>query len=177
MEIQNVVASINLDTNLPLIELLDHLPKSEYEPEQFPALIWRLENRKASFLIFKTGKIVCIGSKTVKAAREAFDNLISKLRKAKIKGIPRKYRVKVENVVATDQITDKLDLDNIAFDLRKSEYEPETFPGIVYRIYEPKASFLLFSSGKIVCAGAKKITDVKKAIKQLEKDLKEIDAI
>lgn len=177
MKIQNVVASINLDLNLPLVKLLNHLPKSEYEPEQFPALIWRLEDQKASFLIFKTGKIVCIGSKTVKAARSAFSTLISHFRKAKIKGVPRKFRVKVENVVATDQITNKLDLDSIAFELEKSEYEPETFPGIVYRIYKPKASFLLFSSGKIVCAGAKKITDVKKAIKELKKHLRKINAI
>lgn len=177
MQIQNVVASINLATKLPLNELLHHLKDSEYEPEQFPALIYRLSGDvKGSFLIFQTGKIVCIGAKSIVGAKEAFAELLKQIRKAGIK-IPRKYTVKVENIVATDRITDALDLDIIAFDLEKSEYEPETFPGIVYRVYDPKASFLLFSSGKIVCAGARTTVEIKKAIRKLKKTLRDLGAL
>lgn len=176
MQIQNVVASINLATKLPLNELLHHLKDSEYEPEQFPALIYRLQEKKGSFLIFQTGKIVCIGSRSIVGAKEAFACLIKQIRKAGIK-VPLKYTVKVENIVATDQIANKLELDQIAFALEKSEYEPETFPGIVYRIYDPKASFLLFSSGKIVCAGARTTVEVKKAILKLKKTLRAFHAM
>lgn len=176
MEIQNIVASVTLKTKIPLDELLEHLEDSEYEPEQFPALIYRNPEPKATFLVFQTGKLVCIGSKTVKDAKGAIEVLIKKLRKFKVK-IKNKYKVEIENVVATDRIAEELDLDAIAFDLEKSEYEPETFPGIVYRVYNPKASFLLFSSGKIVCAGAKTQAEIKKAIEQLKKDLKSIGAL
>ncbi|MFH1420361.1 MAG: TATA-box-binding protein [Candidatus Aenigmatarchaeota archaeon] len=176
MQIQNVVASIGLETKLPLNELLHHLKDSEYEPEQFPALIYRLQEKKGSFLIFQTGKIVCIGARSIAGAKEAFAELIKQIKKSGIK-VPQKYVVKVENIVATDQIAKKLELDQIAFELEKSEYEPETFPGIVYRIYDPKASFLLFSSGKIVCAGARTTVDVKKAILKLKKTLRAFHAL
>ncbi len=177
MQIQNVVSSISLNVKLPLNELLHHLKDSEYEPEQFPALIFRLSGEtKGSFLIFQTGKVVCIGAKSIVGSKKAFKELLSLIRKAGVK-VPRKYTVKVENIVATDRICDALDLDIIAFDLEKSEYEPETFPGIVYRVYDPKASFLLFSSGKIVCAGARTTTEIKTAIKNLKKTLKGLGAL
>jgi transcription initiation factor TFIID TATA-box-binding protein len=67
-----------------------------------------------------------------------------------------------------------LNLDQLAFQLEDSEYEPEQFPGLVYRIFEPKVAFLLFSSGRVVCAGAKSLNDVKKAVKKLESKLRSL---
>jgi transcription initiation factor TFIID TATA-box-binding protein len=80
-------------------------------------------------------------------------------------------KVKVENIVASTTFAEKLDLDIIAQSLEDAEYEPEQFPGLVYRIKEPKVAMLLFSSGKIVCAGAGCTEDVSKAVEKLSKEL------
>jgi transcription initiation factor TFIID TATA-box-binding protein len=77
----------------------------------------------------------------------------------------------VENIVASTSFADKLDLDVIAQSLEEAEYEPEQFPGLVYRIKEPKVAMLLFGSGKIVCAGARKTEDVVLAVDKVSKEL------
>ena len=82
--------------------------------------------------------------------------------------------IKLENIVASTEFADKLDLDLIAHSLEGSEYEPEQFPGLVYRIDEPRISILLFGSGKVVCAGAKKVEDVEKAVEKLSEKLREL---
>jgi transcription initiation factor TFIID TATA-box-binding protein len=65
-----------------------------------------------------------------------------------------------------------LDLDDIAFTLENTEYEPEQFPGLVYRMEQPRVTFLLFCSGRVICTGGRSMTDVNKAVKKLDKDLK-----
>jgi hypothetical protein len=71
--------------------------------------------------------------------------------------LPTEFDIQVENIVASSKIDAKLNLEEIAFALENAEYEPEQFPGLVYRINEPRAAALIFSSGKIVCTGAKSI--------------------
>lgn len=85
-------------------------------------------------------------------------------------------KIKIENVVASTDIKKLISLDKLLNVLESSEYEPEQFPGLVYRIYEPKVAFLLFSSGRVVCAGAKSLADVKKAVKKLEGTLRKMGA-
>ena len=85
-------------------------------------------------------------------------------------------RIKIENVVSSTDIKQTIPLDKLLSVLEASEYEPEQFPGLVYRIYEPKVAFLLFSSGRVVCAGAKSMADVKRAIEKLEKKLRQLGA-
>ena len=79
--------------------------------------------------------------------------------------------IKVENIVASTTFAEKLDLDIIAQAFDEAEYEPEQFPGLVYRIKEPKVAMLLFASGKIVCAGAKSTEDALKAVEKLSEGL------
>ena len=83
-------------------------------------------------------------------------------------------KIKIENVVASTDIKKILSLDKLLTILEDSEYEPEQFPGLVYRIFDPKVAFLLFSSGRVVCAGAKSLNDVKNAVNKLEKRLRSL---
>ena len=85
--------------------------------------------------------------------------------------------IKIENVVASCDLQTKLPLDKIAMLLENTEYEPEQFPGLVYRLEVPKVAFLLFSSGKIVCTGGKTIDDVTNGIRTMKENLKKIDAL
>ena len=176
IKVQNVVASASLDCRLPLDEIVSKIPGTEWEPEQFPGLVYRIKEPKAVFLLFSSGKIVCTGTKSSEMAVNAVNIIVDNLKKVKIK-IKGNATIKVENIVASATLGKTLKLNEIAFILPNTEYEPEQFPGLVYRIKKPKVAFLLFSSGRVVCTGGKSLKDVKKALKKLEVELKEIKAI
>ncbi len=176
MQIQNVVVSVDLKRKLSLERLLESLEKSEYQPDTFPGLVYRIDNPSASFLIFQTGKVICIGSKNIPSAKQAIDELVKRLRNLGIR-IGKDYKVNVENIVVTDFLGKRINVDELVFALPESEYTPDTFPGVVYRITEPKTSFLIFGSGKIVCAGAKTVAEAKKAVEILKKKLVKIGVL
>jgi len=169
--IENVVASTTINKPIPLDKLLTVLEASEYEPEQFPGLVYRLNEPRAASLIFRSGKIICVGAKSISEVKTALKEIVKKIKKIGIKIDEEKIKIKIENIVVTVNLNRELNLDELAFSLEASEYEPEQFPGLVYRLFEPKVAFLLFSSGRVVCAGAKTIGDVKKAVEILEKRL------
>ncbi|MEM5815409.1 MAG: TATA-box-binding protein [Candidatus Aenigmatarchaeota archaeon] len=174
IKIENIVASISLGVKIPLKKLLDE--NTEYEPEQFPGAVYRLKEPRTAALIFSSGKIVCTGSRNKAELTKSTEQILKKIRKIGVK-IPKNYKVEIQNIVASAKLGDNLDLDKIAFELENTEYEPEQFPGVVYRIEEPKVAFLFFSSGKVVCTGARKIEDVNRAIEIAYKKLKDIDAV
>ncbi|MBI4020095.1 MAG: TATA-box-binding protein [Candidatus Aenigmarchaeota archaeon] len=173
VNIENVVAFTSLGKDIPLTKLVDRIENAEYEPEQFPGLVYRTTEPRAAALIFSSGKIVCTGAKSIDKAREAMGKVVDKIRTAGI-SLPKKFDVKVENIVASSKIKAKLNLEEVAFSLENAEYEPEQFPGLVYRINEPRVAFLLFSSGKIICTGAHNIEDIHSALNKLKKRLEEI---
>lgn len=174
IKIENVVASTDIKKVISLDKLLNVLEASEYEPEQFPGLVYRLDEPKVATLIFRSGKIICVGARSPNAAREALRKTVKNIKKIGIRFNVDNLKVKIENIVVAVNLGRDLNLDQLAFQLENSEYEPEQFPGLVYRIYEPKVAFLLFSSGRVVCAGAKSMEAVKTAVKKLEATLKSL---
>ncbi len=171
IKVENVVASASLNVEIPLEKVVVALEGIEYEPEQFPGLVLRLKEPRAATLIFSSGKIVCTGAKSPKDTNAAIAKVVSMIKKAGIK-VPDKYRIQVENIVASAKLDRELNLDAIAFGLENAEYEPEQFPGLVYRMDEPRVVFLLFGSGKIVCTGARSIADVRRAVEKLDEKLR-----
>ena len=176
IKIENIVASASLGIRVPLEKMVEHLEGTEYEPEQFPGLIYRVKDPKAALLVFSSGKIVCTGARNIADVRKAVEKVAMMIRSLKI-DVPKKYNIQIENIVASAQIPARLDLDKIAFGLENSEYEPDQFPGLVFRMKDPKAALLLFSSGKVICTGIRKIEDVEYAMNFLLKELKSIDAL
>ncbi len=171
-KIVNIVISTSLEHKIPLERLIMDLPNTEYNPEQFPGLIMKIREPKASFLIFSSGKVVCTGTKSLEEVDLALEKLNEYMSKVGIK-ITIKPKVRVENVVASSDINMKLDLNEIAIKLNNVEYEPEQFPGLVFKINdETGATFLIFGNGKIVCTGTKSDKDVYIAIKNLMEVLK-----
>lgn len=166
-KIVNIVISTSLDHKIPLERLIMDLPNTEYNPEQFPGLIMKIREPKASFLIFSSGKVVCTGTKSLDEVELAIEKLIDYMKKVDIT-ITIKPKIRVENVVASSDIDMKLDLNELAIKLTNVEYEPEQFPGLVFKINdETGATFLIFGNGKIVCTGTKSDKDVHVAIKNL----------
>jgi transcription initiation factor TFIID TATA-box-binding protein len=116
--------------------------------------------------------MVCTGAKSEKEARRAVMKVIKELRKGGII-IISKPELKIQNIVASVSLGGMIDLEKAAYSLGKTMYEPEQFPGLIYRMEEPKVVILLFASGKLVCTGAKKEQDVFDAVYKLHKILEE----
>jgi len=173
IKIENVVASASFNVPIKLEKIVSSLEGIEYEPEQFPGLVMRLAEPKVAALIFSSGKTVCTGAKSPQDSKLAISKIVTRLRKIGIK-IPPNYKVKLENIVASAKLDQLLNLDMIAFSLSNTEYEPEQFPGLVYRMDDPKVTFLLFGSGKIICTGGRSIADVRRAVEKIDKRLKEL---
>jgi transcription initiation factor TFIID TATA-box-binding protein len=173
IKVENVVAFTSLGKDISLTKLVEKIEDVEYEPEQFPGLVYRIQDPRAAALIFSSGKIVCTGARSIEMAKEAMHKVVDRIRETGT-DLPKQFDIKVENIVASSKIEAKLNLEEIAFALENAEYEPEQFPGLVYRIREPRVAFLLFSSGKIICTGAHTLDDVQLALRKLKEKLEEI---
>jgi transcription initiation factor TFIID TATA-box-binding protein len=176
VHVENIVASTSLNVKVPLGKLVAKQKEAEYEPEQFPGLVYRLSKPKAAALIFSSGKIVCTGARNIEDVKKVIKKVVSLIRKSGVR-VPESYKIDIENIVASAKIDARVNLDKIAYNLEGSEYEPEQFPGLVYRMNEPKVAFLLFGSGKIVCTGGRSVKDVKTALNKVYKKLREIGAL
>ena len=176
IKIENIVASATLGIRIPLEKMVKHLEGTVYKPEQFPGVVYRVKDPKTAMLIFSSGKIVCTGARNIADVRKAVEKVAMMLKSLKI-DVPKKYSIQIENIVASAQIPAKLNLDKIAFELENSEYEPSSFPGLVFRMKDPKAALLLFGSGKVICTGIKNIKDVEYAMGFVFKKVKSIDAL
>jgi transcription initiation factor TFIID TATA-box-binding protein len=173
IKIENVVASCNLNTRMPLDKIASSLENTEYEPEQFPGLVYRIDEPKAAALIFGSGNIVCTGTRSVEEAKRAVKKIVDELKSIGIE-IEDEVEIDVQNIVASSHLNTTLNLNKIAFELINTEYEPEQFPGLVYRLDNPKLAFLIFSSGKIVCTGGRTFENVAEGIEKMKKNLREI---
>ena len=176
ISIENVVASATLNQRVDLNAIVKGFPGVEYRPEQFPGLVFRLKRPKTATLIFNSGKMVCTGARSENEARRAIMNVVKELKKGGIV-IIRKPELKIQNIVASASLSGKIDLEQAVGKLGKTMYEPEQFPGLIYRMDEPKVVILLFASGKLVCTGAKKEQDVYDAVQKLHGRLEEQDLI
>jgi len=170
VNIENVVASATLKQRVDLNAVVKSYPGVEYRPEQFPGLVFRLKRPKTATLIFNSGKMVCTGAKSEKEARRAVMRVVKELKKSGIV-IISKPELKIQNIVASANLYGIIDLEKAAFVLGRTMYEPEQFPGLIYRMDEPKVVILLFASGKLVCTGAKREQDVYEAVNKLHEHL------
>jgi transcription initiation factor TFIID TATA-box-binding protein len=172
LRVQNIVSTTSLGKSVPLTKLARSQSNTEYNPEQFPGLVLRIAKPKSAVLVFSSGNLVCTGTKSIKQVKLVISAVIKQLRKIGIK-ITEKPKIKVQNIVASGAINLALNLNVLALQLENTEYEPEQFPGLVYKLIKPNATFLLFSNGKLVCTGTKNRKQLDEAMKQLTANTKE----
>jgi transcription initiation factor TFIID TATA-box-binding protein len=174
--IENVVASTTLAENFDLLKIEAGLERAEYNKAKFPGLVYRIENPKAAFLIFTSGKVVCTGAKNVKNAHTAIINLASTLKSIGCEKVDLEPRINVQNIVATGDLKTNLNLNTIviALGMENVEYEPEVFPGLVYRLEAPRVVVLVFSSGKLVITGGKCPEDCEEGLRVIKTEFENL---
>jgi len=150
-----VVAVASLGQKIDLLAITKIFRNVEYRPKRFPGLVFKLKTPKTTTLIFSSGKMVCTGAKSKRMAISAVSKVVRELKKADfiIKGI---QKIEIVNIVGTADVGGDVDLEAAADVLNNVMYEPEQFPGLIYRMEEPKVVILIFGSGKMVLTGAKR---------------------
>lgn len=176
IEIQNVVASTAIGHDLDLEEVSVGLQGADYDPEQFPGVVYRIQDPRAATLIFRSGKIVCTGADSPEKVDKAIQILFERLRELGI-DVGGEPEIKIQNIVSSADLGHDLNLNAIAIGLglENIEYEPEQFPGLVYRIDDPDVVALLFGSGKIVVTGGTKLEDASRAVERIVEELEALD--
>jgi len=164
--LQNIVSTVNMGTKLDLKQIALHARNAEYNPKRFAAVIMRIRDPKTTALIFASGKMVCTGAKSEEASRLAarkYARIIQKL------GFPAKFQeFKIQNIVGSTDVRFPIRLEGLAFAHNNyCSYEPELFPGLIYRMVQPKVVLLIFVSGKIVLTGAKVREEIYEAFENI----------
>ena len=162
VKIQNVVAVATLGQKIDLLAIMKVFRNVEYRQKKFPGLVFRLKRPKTTTLIFSTGKMVCPGAKSEKEVFSTVKRVVRELRKEGFI-IPGRPKIDVVNVVGTADVGGEIDLETMSDVLENVMYEPEQFPGLVYRLTEPKVVLLVFASGKLVITGARREEQVHEA--------------
>jgi transcription initiation factor TFIID TATA-box-binding protein len=175
LKIENIVASGIVADSIDLVEVSGKIKNCELNTKRFPGAVFRLENPRIASLIFSSGKVVLTGIRDTQALKEGLETLVRLLREAGVNTYPQP-RVAITNIVCSYDLGKYINLNKvvITLNLENIEYEPEQFPGLVYRIPDPKIVALLFSSGKIILTGGKNLEDVKRGLDVLEQRLSSI---
>ena len=165
IKIENIVSSASIGKDIVLTEISKALEGVTFNREQFPGLVFKLKDPKTAALIFSSGKLVCTGAKSIDDSKLAIKKTVDKMRTIDT-DIPEEFEIKIQNIVASANLQSTLNLEAVALELENTEYEPEQFPGLVYRLTDPKVVLLLFGSGKVVCTGAKTIPDAQLGVEK-----------
>jgi len=173
-KIENVVATVvvEITEKIDLNQIARKLPEVEYNPERFPGLVMRIEKPRATILIFSTGKMVVTGMRKAEEAPRVVEKVVKNIRKAGIK--VANPEITIQNIVASGDLHTNIDLNMAAIVMEFAMYEPEVFPGLIYRMQDPKTVFLIFSTGRIVCTGAKNKEIVRDAVLKLNQQVREL---
>ncbi len=173
-KIENVVATVTLEITekIDLNKIARRFPEVEYNPERFPGLVMRITEPKGTVLIFSTGKMVVTGLQRAENAEQVVQESVNRIKSCGI--AISKPVITIQNIVASGDLNCLIDLNIGAITMENSMYEPEVFPGLIYRMQEPKSVFLIFSTGRIVCTGAKTRDIVAEAVEKLYHEIREL---
>ncbi len=174
MKVVNMVSTTRLGEYFDLIEVADVL-SIDYYPEQFPGMAYRIEKPKVCVLLFRSGRAVATGAKSAEDAEKAFEIVHKQLKDNDFETWDS-YDIILSNVVVTHDVGRPLNLAHLtlALPMVRTEWEPEQFPGLIFRLNEPQAVCLIFSSGKCVITGNTSLEDAENAVKSLEAELKDL---
>ncbi|XP_045679533.1 TATA box-binding protein-like 2 [Phyllostomus hastatus] len=170
-QLQNIVSTANLACKLDLKKIALQAKNAEYNPKRFAAVIMRIREPRTTALIFSSGKMVCTGAKSEEQSRLAarkYARVVQKL------GFPARFLdFKIQNMVGSCDVRFPIRLEGLVLTHQQfSSYEPELFPGLIYRMVKPRIVLLIFVSGKVVLTGAKERSEIYEAFENIYPILK-----
>ncbi|MBO5430627.1 TATA-box-binding protein [Methanocorpusculum sp.] len=175
LKIENVVASTKLSDSLDLVSLAAQIPGAEYNKKRFPGVVLRMQDPKIAALVFGSGKVVLTGAKSIPSLADGLSALVKMMKDLNV-DITDNPTYNIQNIVTSADLGARINLNKIAMSLTldKIEYEPEQFPGLVYRLDDPKVVVLLFGSGKLIITGGKVHEDAERAVDKIYQDLQNL---
>ncbi|HEC81999.1 MAG TPA: TATA-box-binding protein [Thermoplasmatales archaeon] len=174
--VENVVVSAQVADEIDLEKASQQLPEAEYNPTLFPGLTLRSSSPRAAVLLFSSGKAVCTGAKNIDDAKNAVKKVCSML-DSKGFTVHKNPKITVQNIVVSANLKKKMDLESVAVSLKtKVEYQPEQFPGLIYRT-NSDIVLLVFSSGKVVGVGGKSKKEMRETLKSFIAELTSAEVI
>lgn len=175
----NVVATSTVDREFDLNELAEDLDQTSYNPEDFPGLVYRIDGEPFSSLIFHTGKIVSTGANDIDEAESSLHRVIDDLREIGVEIDDDQYSTEIVNVVSNVDLDEDVNLNAaaIALGLENVEYEPEQFPGLIYRLDDPDSCVLVFGTGEAVVCGSTTYEDADRALTFVKEELESLGLI
>jgi len=170
--IENIVASTKVSEVLDIEFLADKIPEASYNPDEFNGLTLKFEKPKTAVLILFNGKLVCTGAKSMDEVKDVIKKTVKKIKDVGFE-IKKNYKVEIDNIVASVDLKKEIQLSSVSKGLllKHVVYEPEKFPGLIYKTEDPDAVLLLFSSGRLVCTGVKKVEDASNVINTMKEKL------
>ncbi len=174
--VENIVSAITIGQRIDLKKFTKDVKGLEYNPDRFPGVVYRIQEPKLAMLIFSSGKVICTGARSQDNIDIAVKRLKEKLKEGGIK-IKSDPIVEVQNIVASATMNMRVNLDLLAMECDNTEYEPEQFPGLVFRLDKPKTVMLIFRSGKIIITGAKTPKDADISAEKTKRMVKKIGAV
>jgi len=174
-KLENLVVSVSINQRINLEQFARKAKDIEYDPDHFPGAIFRMKEPRVSALIFSSGKVNCTGARHW----DEIPIIVEKLKKKFKEGGINTTSIdsKVQNLVVSANLGYEVNIDVAATELDNVEYEPEQFPGLIFRVKEPKCVVLVFTSGKVNVVGAKEWKFIDQALEQVDAKMKEIGAV
>jgi transcription initiation factor TFIID TATA-box-binding protein len=174
-KIENIVASGSIAETIDLENISNNIETCKLNKKRFPGAVYHIVDPKIAALLFSSGKVVITGAKSHEDLARGLDILLKKLKEVGVNCYDTP-NVAVTNMVCSYDLGNKINLNKVVISLsfETIEYEPEQFPGLVYRIPDPKIVALIFSSGKIILTGGKNMDDVEKGVAFLEQKMSSI---
>ena len=170
VKIQNLVATVSLGCSIEPEKIALSVSNAEYNPRRFAAVIMRLREPRTTALIFKTGKMIVTGAKDIQESQNAAKLYVKIIQKC---GFPAQVvDYKISNISATVDFGFPIRLEGLMYAHHSNcTYEPELFPGLVYRMTNPKVVLLIFVSGKVVITGAKDVDSLTQGLTNIHPHL------
>lgn len=172
LKIENVIATADFQKPLNLQAIAENIG-GKYSPEDFPAVMYKMDNPKTAFLIFDDGKIICSGAKTIEDSEYAIDKFAEEIKEKLMR-----TTIKVKNIVAHADFEKNLDIEFLKDKLGMGdvEYNPEEHPFLIYKLDRPKVEALIFNNGKVVITGAVEERDINKAVMKIEEEIRQVSS-
>jgi len=157
VKIVNVVGSGSLDAEFDLERVAADIGSTaEYDPDKYPGMYLRFDEDAPLITVYRTGKYIVTGAESEGEAHTIRERFLDLLAENGMIPSPDDEWFRIQNLVCTAELGESLNLNALAIGLglESTEYEPEQFPGLIYRPSEADSVVLLFSSGRVVITGS-----------------------